>query len=133
LDPAGRLAATLAWGQNREVHGTLDGYLLEGIFRHRNGHAWYGRAELVTKDILGAGGRHPRGFTHFHPLSRVGALTAGYLLDVSTSRIGILSIGADATVYHVAENLLDNYGAPASFHVFVRYEPSRTRRQPHHH
>src|SRR4029453_2111859 len=121
------------WGQNREVHGTLDGYLLEGIFRRRNGHAWYGRAELVTKDILRAGGQHPRGFTHFHPLSRVGALTAGYLLDVSASRIGILSIGADPPVYHVAENLRDNYGPPASFHVFVRYEPSRARRQPHHH
>src|SRR6185503_19826789 len=25
----GTLAATLAWGENREVHGVLDGYLLE--------------------------------------------------------------------------------------------------------
>jgi len=134
-DPTGRLAVTVAWGQNQEIHGNLDGYLLEGVFRQRAGHAWYGRAELVTKDILGAGARHPPGFTHFHPLSRVGALTAGYLWDLSASRAGLFSIGADATAYHVAENLRDNYGSPASFHVFMRYEPSRIQGQPpaHHH
>ena len=76
-DPTGRLAMTVAWGQNQEIDGNLDGYLLEGVLRQasRQAPAWYGRAELVTKDILGAGGRHPPGFTHFHPLSRVGALT----------------------------------------------------------
>jgi len=129
-DPGGRLAMTLAWGQNREVHGNLDGYLFEAVLRQHQGRAWYGRAELVAKDILGAGGRHPRGFTHFHPLSRVGAFTGGYLFDLSATRAGLLSVGGDATVYYVAQNLLDNYGAPASFHVFLRYEPTRTRRQP---
>ena len=44
--------------------------------RARTRHAWYTRAELTTKDILNAGGRHPPGVLHFHPLSRVGALTA---------------------------------------------------------
>ena len=56
----GRLAAFLAWGQNREFHGNLDAYLFEATLRPRPRHAWYTRAELVTKDILGAGGRHPR-------------------------------------------------------------------------
>jgi hypothetical protein len=125
-DPAGRLATTVAWGQNREVHGNLDAYLLEATYRPRLRDAWYMRAELVTKDILGAGGRHPRGFTHFHPLSRVGALTMGYLFDVSRSRVGNFGIGGDTTVYAVAANLRDSYGAPASFHVFLRYHPKRT-------
>lgn len=87
------------------------------------------RAELATKDILGAGGRHPRGFTHFHPLSRVGALTGGYVFDVSETRAGNFGIGGDVTVYKVAANLLDSYGAPVSFHVFLRYDP---RRMPAH-
>jgi hypothetical protein len=77
----------------------------------------------VTKDILGAGGRHPRGFTHFHPLSRVGAFTGGYVFDAFTSRAGIFGFGGDATIYKVDANLLDSYGAPASFHVFLRYRP----------
>jgi hypothetical protein len=35
----------------------------------------------------------------------------------------------------VAEDLRDNHGSPASFHVFMRDEPSRLRRQvaAHHH
>ena len=121
----GHLATLVAWGQNREVHGNLDGYLLEATLRPSSRHAWYTRAELVTKDILGAGGRHPRGFTHFHPLSRVGALTGGYVFDAFTSRAGIFGFGGDATIYKVGANLLDSYGAPASFHVFLRYVPKR--------
>jgi hypothetical protein len=121
----GRLATLIAWGQNREVHGNLDGYLLEATFRPRSRHAWYGRAEFVTKDILGAGGRHPRGFTHFHPLSRVGAFTGGYVYTVYSSSAGVFGVGGDATVYKVGANLLDSYGAPSSFHVFLRYAPKR--------
>jgi len=121
----GRVAALVAWGQNREFHGNLDGYLFEATLRPRARHAWYTRAELVTKDILGAGGRHPRGFDHFHPLSRVGAFTAGYVYDVAVSRAGRFGLGGDATVYYVAENLKANYGSPASFHVFLRYQPKR--------
>jgi hypothetical protein len=124
-DAAGRIATTLAWGQNREVHGNLDGYLFEGTYRPRSRQAWYTRAELTTRDILGAGGRHPRGFTHFHPLSRVGALTGGYVFDVAQTHVGNFGVGGDATIYKVADNLKDSYGSPASFHVFLRYDPKR--------
>ena len=122
----GRVAALLAWGQKREFHGNLDAYLFEATLRPRARHAWYTRAELVTKDILGAGGRHPRGFQHPHPLSRVGAFTAGYVYDAIVSRAGRFGFGGDATVYYVPPNLKGNYGAPASFHVFLRYQPERT-------
>ena len=93
--------------------------------RPRARHAWYTRVELVTKDILGAGGRHPHGFDHFHPMSRVGAFTAGYVYDAVVSRAGRFGLGGDATVYYVPPNLKGNYGAPASFHVFLRYQPNR--------
>jgi hypothetical protein len=123
--PDGKLAALVGWGQNREIHGALDAYLLEATLRPHARHAWYTRAEIVTKDILNPGGRHPRGFTHFHQLSRVGALTAGYVFEAVASRVGGFGIGGDVTVYHVGSNLLENYGAPASFHVFVHYRPNR--------
>jgi hypothetical protein len=97
--------------------------VLEATLRPASRRAYYARAELVTKDILGAGGRHPRGFTHFHPLSRVGALTIGHTVDVRESRVGRFGIGADITGYLVADNLKDSYGTPFSFHVFVRYRP----------
>jgi hypothetical protein len=128
----GRLAATLAWGQNREVHGTLDGYLLEATYRWRPGQAWYTRAELVTKDILSPG-RHDPGSPHLHPLSRVGALTGGYVHDLLVSTRGRLGVGGDATVYYVDPNLRDNYGAPVSFHIFLRYRPDRTASGAHQH
>jgi hypothetical protein len=121
--PDGRVAALLSWGQNREIHGVMDAYLFEATLHPRARHAWYTRAELATKDILSPGGRHPRGFVHFHPLSRVGALTGGYVFDVLDTRAGRFGIGGDVTVYHVPADLLDNYGSPASFHVFLRYRP----------
>ena len=121
----GRLATMLSWGQNREIHGALDAYLFETTLRTKNRQSWYTRAELATKDILGAGGRHPRGFVHFHPLSRVGALTLGYVFDLLDAPAGRLGVGGDATVYHVPQNLRDNYGSPASFHIFLRYRPNR--------
>jgi hypothetical protein len=118
----GRVAALLAWGQNREIHGVMDAYLFEMTMRPRPRHAWYTRAELAMKDFS-PGGRHPQGFVHFHPLSRIGALTGGYVFDVVQSRAGHFGIGGDATVYRVPANLEDNYGRPASFHVFLRYRP----------
>jgi len=123
--PDGRVAALLAWGQNREVHGNLDAYLFEATIRSRGRHSFYTRLELTTKDILNAGGRHPPGVVHFHQLSRVGAFTGGYVFDIVQSRIGLFGLGGDATAYYVPPNLLDNYGAPASFHVFLRYRPRR--------
>ena len=94
--------------------------------RSQGRESWYTRLELTTKDILNAGGRHPPGIVHFHALSRVGAFTGGYVFDIIDSRAGLFGLGGDATVYHVPDNLLDNYGAPASFHVFLRYRPRRT-------
>jgi hypothetical protein len=123
--PDGKIATLAVWGQNREIHGILDSYLVEATFRPRARHAWYTRAELTTKDILNAGGRHPRGFTHFHQLSRVGAVTGGYVFELSRSRAGQFGIGGDVTVYYVPSNLLDNYGAPASFHLFLHYTSGR--------
>ena len=50
-----RLAATIAWGENREIHGNLDGYLLEWDYQLTPRGAFYGRGEIAAKDILGLG------------------------------------------------------------------------------
>ena len=52
---------------------------------------------------------------------------------MSDRRWGRIGLGADATVYHVAENMLDSYGAPHSFHVFVRYRPAASAAGTHVH
>jgi hypothetical protein len=124
-------AATLAWGQNREIHGTLDGYLLEWNWQARMHDSIYGRGEIAAKDILGLGSLHPLGFRHFHPLSRVAAGTLGYVRELPVSRWGRTGVGADVTVYRVSDNLLPSYGAPRSFHVFLRWRPSASPSHRH--
>ena len=115
------LSAIVAWGHNREIHGNLDGYLLEWDWQATARGAVYGRAEVVDKDILTLGSLHPRGFIHFHQISRVAALTVGYVRDVSSTGWGRVGVGGDATVYRLSEDLLLPYGSPQSFHVFMRW------------
>jgi hypothetical protein len=118
------LAATAAWGENREVHGILDGYLLEWDLGAGERGTFYGRAESVAKDLLDLGGPDPPGFIEFHRISHVAAFTAGYIYDVRRGLWGRLGLGADATAYHVPDNMLPYYGSsPLSFHLFVRWRP----------
>lgn len=117
-------AATLAWGENREIHGTLDGYLLEWHWQARSSDAIYGRGEISARDIVGRGSLHPLGFQHFHPISRVAAVTGGYVRELPSARWGRSGVGADVTLYRVSKDLLLPYGGPRSFHVFIRWRPA---------
>jgi hypothetical protein len=110
-----------AWGENREVHGALDAYLVEAEISWLERNHVYSRAELVTKDILNAAGNEPVGLVEFHPLSRVGALTLGYTRDLNGSSRSRFGLGGDVTIYHVPPNLQENYGGPVSMHLFLRY------------
>jgi hypothetical protein len=114
------IAWMAAFGQNRESHGNLEAYLLEGVMRVTRKNTLYARAESVAKDILDAG-FHPAGTFHRHRQSQVGSLTLGFVRDVAMTAAGRFGVGADVTGYLVPDNLQDAYGAPASFHVFVRY------------
>ena len=119
----GDMNRSIAWmaavGQNREVFGKLEAYLLEGTRRFGR-HAVFARAETVAKDILDAG-FHPIGTAHTHRQSQVGALTLGYVRDVASRTWGAFGIGGDVTGYIVPDNLSESYGSPLSLHVFVRY------------
>lgn len=122
-------AWTAAFGQNREFFGKLEAYLFEAS-RRIGRHAFYGRAESVAKDILDAG-FHPIGVSHTHRQSRVGALTLGYVHDLTTRAFGTVGIGGDVTGYSVPANLEESYGSPVSFHVFLRYRGQAGARHTH--
>jgi hypothetical protein len=125
------IAWTAAFGQNREVFGNLEAYLLEATRRSGN-NVFYGRLESVAKDILDAG-FHPIGVAHTHRQSPIGALTAGYIRDVAAPEWGTFGVGGDVTVYRVPQNLSESYGSPVSFHVFVRYRGRAGERMNHVH
>ena len=125
------LAWTAAFGQNREVFGNLEAYLLEATLRVRK-HSIYGRAENVAKDILDAG-FHPIGVPHAHRQSVISALTMGYLHDIASPAIGTFAAGGDVTRYLVAANLKEAYGSPLSVHVFIRYSGRAGERMHHVH
>ena len=124
-----------AFGQNREVFGNLEAYLVEYTRRFAK-NALYARAETVAKDILDAG-FHPIGVAHAHRPSQVSALTVGYVRDLTNQSWGKVGVGGDVTGYLVPDNLSESYGSPVSFHVFLRYRgifPSHSQSilSPHH-
>jgi hypothetical protein len=121
------IAWTAAFGQKREIHGNLEGYLVEGRMQITPRNAVFARAESVAKDILDAG-FHPRGVFHRHRQSQVGALTVGFVRDVWTTPAARVGVGGDVTGYLVPDNLREAYGSPRSFHLFLRYRPERNSR-----
>ena len=128
---AGRLAWFAAVGQNREIHGNLEAYLFEATLRASPADIVYTRLESVAKDILDVG-FHPGAF-HRHRQSQVGALTAGYVRDWWRGSGGAIGTGADVTGHLVPANLVESYGAPVSFHAFVRYRFPQRAGQLHTH
>lgn len=118
-DASRSLAWMAAFGQNREVFGKLEAYLIEAT-QQVSKQAFFMRAEWVEKDILDAG-FHPIGIAHTHRVSPVGAMTLGYVRDVASGAWGTFGIGGDVTGYLVPDNLSESYGSPVSFHAFVRY------------
>lgn len=115
-----RLAWMAAFGQNREIHGNLEAYLLEAVWRARPRDRFYTRVESVAKDILDVG-FHPVGTFHRHRQSQVGAATVGYVRELLQSPAGSVGVGADIRGHLVPSNLREAYGSPVSFHAFVRY------------
>jgi hypothetical protein len=126
------LAVTLVWGQNREGGSELDAYLIESTWAARTADLLYMRAELATKVIIGRGALHPVGFRHPHQFSRVGALTGGYIRELVTNRFGRFGVGGDVTGYRVPSNLEPSYGAPLSFHAFLRWRAPQNAAHVHH-
>jgi hypothetical protein len=122
------LAATLAWGENREIAGPLDGYLFEWDLQAAGWSSIYGRAEHMRKEILSLG-VHPRGLppnTHPHSISDVTALTIGHVWNLPIQMGSSLGLGADITVFNTSTDLESYFGSPRTYHLFVRWRPNRT-------
>lgn len=126
------LAFLAAFGQNREIHGNLEAYLAEATWQVAPRQTLYGRFESVAKDILDVG-FHPIGVFHRHRQSPVTAITMGYVRDLRQHRWATIGVGADVTGYVVPVNLDEAYGAPVSFHAFVRYRFTGGASLPHVH
>ena len=107
-----------AWGHNRESHGASNALLFESNISWLERNHLYSRAELVGKELprTHAGASQPA-----HQLMNVGAFTLGYTRDVFDKTLGRIGIGGDATMYYVPHELQESYGAPLSFHLFLRY------------
>jgi hypothetical protein len=121
-----------AWGQNRETHGTSNAWIFESNISWLDRNYLYSRMELVGKDLPHLHGGLP---PVEHELIDVGAFTLGYTRDVLTGRLGRLGLGGDATMYYVPKELQESYGAPLSFHVFLRLRfgtPALSGAEHHH-
>jgi hypothetical protein len=120
------LAAMVAWGQNRELNFALDGYLAEWDWRLSRSDTFYGRGESVLKEIFGLG-VHPAGLIN-HPrnFSQINALTIGYVHELPIPGANRFGVGADLTVYDTSQDLVEYYGSPKSYHVFLRWRPGGT-------
>jgi hypothetical protein len=119
------VALTFAWGQNRGAFSNEAGLLAEATLGVTSRGTAYLRGEIADKHILEAGGLHPVGLQHPHPLSTVKALTLGWqhrLSDRLTGRgTSSLSMGADVTAHLTPANLREAYGRPLSIHLYARW------------
>jgi hypothetical protein len=121
----------VAWGENRELNFALDGYLAEWDYQLSKSNTIYGRGESVLKEIFGLG-VHPAGLLN-HPrnFSSINALTVGYVRELPIPGPHYFGLGADITVHDTSQDLVEYYGSPKSYHVFVRWHPITTT--PHVH
>jgi hypothetical protein len=125
-------AVMAAWGHNRESHGNSNGFLVESNMTWLDRNHLYSRIEIVEKDLphTHAGFEQPP-----HELSTVGGFTVGYTRDLISKAFGRIGIGGDTTMYYVPLMLQETYGAPLSFHVFLRFRfgTSQAGVEHHHH
>jgi hypothetical protein len=111
-------ALMAAWGHNRESHGNSNAYLFESNISWLERNYLYSRAELVDKELPHTHDGVPQPAGGF---MKVGAFTLGYTRDLAARSFGRIGVGADMTMYYVPHELQESYGAPVSFHGFVRF------------
>ena len=125
-------AVMAAFGHNRESHGNSNGFLVESNMSWLDRNHLYSRIELVEKELphIHQGFAQPP-----HELSTVGAFTVGYTRDLIAKAFGRIGIGGDTTMYYVPLVLQETYGAPLSFHAFLRFRfgTSQADVEQHHH
>jgi hypothetical protein len=110
-------ALMAAWGHNRETHGNSNAFLFESNISWLERNYLYSRAELVGKELPHTHAGIPQ---PMHEVMNIGAFTLGYTRDLASKSFGRIGVGGDMTMYYVPAMLQETYGAPLSFHGFVR-------------
>jgi hypothetical protein len=106
-----------AWGHNREAHGSSNGFMFETNTSWLDRNYLFSRIELVGKELP----HSHAGIDQPSHAMNIGAFTLGYTRDVLVKAFGQLGLGGDMTMYYVPRELQESYGAPLSFHLFLRY------------
>ena len=111
-------ALTAAWGYNRGPHSNSGAFLFESTISWLENNYLYSRAELVGKELPHTHDGVPQ---PIEQVNNIGAFTLGYTRDLVVKAFGRIGVGGDMTMYYVPAELQESYGAPLSFHMFVRY------------
>jgi hypothetical protein len=122
-------ALLAAWGQNRESHGNSNAWLFESNISWLDRNYLYSRAELVDKELPHTHDGVPQPVD----LMQIGAFTLGYTRDLTVHTFGRIGLGADMTMYYVPGELQESYGAPVSFHAFLRFRFNTAPAAAEHH
>jgi hypothetical protein len=114
------LSWTAAVGRNRRSDHTEWGFLAEGALHITSALRLYTRAEIADRFILVdfEHAAHTGEERHFR--SRIGAWLFGADREVWRSGLATAAVGADVTIHRSPANLRESYGAPVSWHVYVR-------------
>lgn len=114
------VSGTAAVGRNRRSDHTEWGALVEAAIHATPALRIYTRAEMVDRFILVDFDHAARTGEERHFRSRIGAWAIGADREVWRSALASAAIGADVTIHRTPVNLRDSYGAPVSWHVYVR-------------
>ena len=110
-------ALLAAWGRIASRTGNSNAFLFESNISWLDRNYLYSRAELVDKELPHTHDGVPQPVD----LMKIGAFTLGYTRDLTVRSFGGIGLGADMTMYYVPGDLQESYGAPVSFHAFLRF------------
>lgn len=114
------LSWTAAVGRNRRSDHTEWGALFEGALHVTPTLRMYTRAEMVDRFILVDFEHAARTGEERHFRSRIGAWLFGIDREVWRAGDAVAAVGADVTIHKTPANLRDSYGAPISWHFYLR-------------
>ena len=123
----GNWASTVLWGRTSSLQerSIFNSYLVESTARfHTRNYTWI-RIENVDRsnELLIGENPLPANFTE-RPIGRIQAYTLGYDHDFDVIPHVASALGAQFTVYGVADTLKPIYGShPAGVAVFLRFRP----------
>lgn len=121
LGREGQVAAALVWGANERAGRATHSALLENEIVTDRGNTFYQRAELVQKSAEDLAIAMVPAETRF----TIGALSAGYIRELTQSPSATLGIGVHGTINVIPPGLAALHGSrtPVGGMIFLRLRP----------